>query len=148
MEYLGMGPGPYWVLFRPYHLTSLETAISVATAAIYREATIAPGPRPVAEAITVAKRDLRAGERLDKMGGWTYYGLAERAEVAVAEDLLPIGLADGCVLTADVAMGEPIRRALVEPNEATRLYQLRLEQERLDATAGQTSTTARENRHG
>lgn len=135
MRYLGMGEGPYWVLYRPYHLTSLETAISVATAAIYHEATIAPGPKPVAEAIAVAKRDLRAGERLDKMGGWTYYALAERADVAAAEDLLPAGIAEGCVLTTNVPMGEPIRRSAVEPNEGTRLYQLRRLQESQDAAA-------------
>jgi predicted homoserine dehydrogenase-like protein len=133
MRYLSMGSGPYWVLFRPYHLTSLETAISVATAAVYHEATIAPGPVPVAEAITIAKRDLRAGETLDKMGGYTYYALAERADVAAAEDLLPVGIADGAKLTADVAMGEPILRSRVQPDESTVLYRLRMEQEAQDA---------------
>ncbi|MEZ0241360.1 MAG: NAD(P)H-dependent oxidoreductase [Chloroflexota bacterium] len=133
MRYLSMGSGPYWVLFRPYHLTSLETAISVATAAVYHEATIAPGPVPVAEAITIAKRDLRAGETLDKMGGYTYYALAERADAAAAEDLLPVGIADGAKLTADVAMGEPILRSRVEPDESTMLYRLRMEQEAQDA---------------
>jgi predicted homoserine dehydrogenase-like protein len=128
-----MGSGPYWVLFRPYHLTSLETAITVATAAIYHEATIAPGPTPVAEAITIAKRDLKAGEKLDKMGGYTYYSLAERADIAVAEDLLPVGLADGAVLAADVRMGDPIFRSKVELNDTTQLYRLRMRQEAQDA---------------
>ena len=136
MRYLSMGSGPYWVLFRPYHLTSLETAITVATAAIYHEATIAPGPKPIAEAIAVAKRDLKAGEKLDKMGGWMHYSLAERADVAVGEDLLPAGLAEGAVLTADVRMGEVIHRSKVEPDESTLLYRLRVEQEELDRTNG------------
>ena len=133
MRYLLMGDGPYWVLFRPYHLTSLETAITVATAAIYHEATIAPLPRPVGEVITVAKRDLKAGEQLDKMGGYLYYGLAERADVAAAEDLLPIGIAEGAVLTADVRMGDPILRSKVVPKESTLLYRLRMKQEADDA---------------
>jgi predicted homoserine dehydrogenase-like protein len=133
MRYLKMGSGPYWVLFRPYHLTSLETAITVATAAIYHEATIAPGPVPVAEAITIAKRDLKAGETLDKMGGYTYYALAERADIAVEDDLLPVGIADGATLTADVALGEPVRRSKVEPDESTVLYRLRMQQEAQDA---------------
>lgn len=138
MRYLSMGAGPYWVLFRPYHLTSLETAITVATAAIYHEATIAPGPKPIAEAITIAKRDLKAGETLDKMGGWMYYALAEGAEIAADEDLLPAGLAEGSVLTADVRMGEPIYRSKVEPDESTALYRLRLKQEELDRANGAT----------
>ncbi|HYN68991.1 MAG TPA: homoserine dehydrogenase, partial [Candidatus Eisenbacteria bacterium] len=136
MRYLLMGDGPYWVLFRPYHLTSLETAITVATAAIYHEATIAPLSRPVAEVITVAKRDLKAGEQLDKMGGYLYYGLAERADVAAAEDLLPIGIAEGAVLTADVRMGETILRSRVEPKE-TLLYRLRVKQEADDGALEQ-----------
>ena len=135
MRYLSMGAGPYWVLFRPYHLTSLETAITVATAAVYHEATIAPGPKPVAEAITIAKRDLKAGEKLDKMGGHTFYSLAERADVARAEDLLPVGLAEGATMTADVRMGEPILRSQVEPNDTTLLYKLRMRQEEQDAVA-------------
>ena len=136
MRYLSMGSGPYWVLFRPYHLTSLETAITVATAAIYHEATIAPGPKPISEAIAVAKRDLKAGEKLDKMGGYMHYSLAERAEIAVAEDLLPSGLAEGAVLTADVRMGEVIHRSKVEPDTSTVLYRLRVMQEELDHANG------------
>lgn len=133
MKYLGMGAGPYFVLFRPYHLTSLETPISLATAAVYHEATIAPGPRPVAEAITIAKRDLRPGEKLDKMGGYMYYGLAERAEIAREEGLVPIGLVEGAVMTAPVKMGEPIPRSALDLNETTLLYRLRQKQEELDA---------------
>jgi predicted homoserine dehydrogenase-like protein len=136
MRYLSMGSGPYWVLFRPYHLTSLETAITVATAAIYHEATIAPGPKPIAEAITIAKRDLKAGEKLDKMGGWMHYALAESAEIATAEDLLPAGIAEGAVLTKDVPMGDAIRRSEVEPNQSTLLYRLRIRQEEQDARQG------------
>lgn len=136
MRYLGMGEGRYWVLFRPYHLTSLETAITVATAAIYHEATIAPGPKPIAEAIAMAKRDLKAGERLDKMGGWMHYALAEGAEIAAEEDLLPAGLAEGGVLTADVRMGEPIHRSRVELDDTTALYRLRMQQEESDKVNG------------
>ena len=129
MKYLGMGAGPYFVLFRPYHLTSLETPISIAQAAIDHEATIAPGPVPVSEAITIAKRDLKAGEKLDKMGGYMYYGLAERAEIALEEGLVPIGLVEGAVMTAPVRMGEPIPRASLQLNENTLLYRLRQAQD-------------------
>ena len=60
MEYLGMG-GPNHVFYRPYHLTSLETPISVARAAIYGEPTIISQDRPVAEVVAVAKRTCRRG---------------------------------------------------------------------------------------
>ena len=40
MKYLGMGKGPNYVLYRPYHLTSLETPITVYNAIVEKEATI------------------------------------------------------------------------------------------------------------
>ena len=43
LEYLGQGGGPNHVFYRPYHLTSLETPISVARAAVYGEPTIVLG---------------------------------------------------------------------------------------------------------
>ncbi|HEY8678502.1 MAG TPA: NAD(P)-dependent oxidoreductase [Candidatus Dormibacteraeota bacterium] len=128
LRYLQLGPGPYWLLFRPYHLANLETPMSVARAAIYGEATIAPGPEAVAETIAVAKRDLKAGEKLDAIGGYDYYGMIDRAEVVEREGLLPIGLAEAAVLAAPVARGEAIRRSIVQVEDTT-LARLRKKQE-------------------
>src|SRR5689334_11970847 len=69
LKYLKMGEGPNYMFFRPYHLCHIETPLSAAEAVIYREPTIAPMGRPVAHTITIAKRDLRAGEILDGIGG-------------------------------------------------------------------------------
>lgn len=136
MKYLGMGAGPYFVLFRPYHLTSLETPISIAQAAVDHEATIAPGPVPVSEAIAIAKRDLAPGEKLDKMGGYMYYGLAERAEIAKEQGIVPIGLVEGAVMTKPVKLGEPIHYDDLQLNENTLLYKLRRTQNELDRAHG------------
>ena len=54
LDYLGMGAGPNHVFYRPYHLTSLETPISVARAAICGEHSIISGERPTAEVVAVA----------------------------------------------------------------------------------------------
>jgi predicted homoserine dehydrogenase-like protein len=43
--------------------------------------------------MAVAKKDLRAGERLDDFGGFTFYGVIDRAEEAQRENALPVGLA-------------------------------------------------------
>ena len=77
MEYLGMGAGPNHVFYRPYHLTSLETPISVARAAIYGEPTIISQDRPVAEVVAVAKRT-SPGEKLGGIGSADYYGGSTR----------------------------------------------------------------------
>jgi predicted homoserine dehydrogenase-like protein len=56
---------------------------------------------PVCEVVTVAKRDLKAGERLDGVGGFCAYGLIENATEARASEALPIGLSEGCILRQD-----------------------------------------------
>src|SRR5690606_27411441 len=65
LQYLSMGPGPYWALYRPYHLTSLETRHSIARAVLRRETVVATTAPPTAESVAVAKRDLREGEQID-----------------------------------------------------------------------------------
>ena len=77
MAYLSMGEGPNYVLYRPYHLTSIETPLSAARAYIYHEPTIAPKGAPVSETVAVAKKDMKAGEYLDGIGGYTVYGLID-----------------------------------------------------------------------
>jgi len=121
--------GKTFVLFRPYHLCSIETPNSVAQAVLFGQPTGAPGEKPVAELITIAKRDLKAGEILDGGGGFTVYGLIERAEVAKAQNLLPFGFAYEARLKADVKKGEAIRWDQVQVNEDSFLLKLRRLQE-------------------
>jgi predicted homoserine dehydrogenase-like protein len=126
-----MGDGPNWVLYRPYHLTSLETPLSVARAVLQHEATIAPTHGLIAEVITVAKRALRAGEQIDGIGGFTVYGLVERAEVARSEKLLPLGLAQGATLRRNIEAGEPIGYDDVEIDDSQTIVQLRRLQDQM-----------------
>ncbi|MBE3592409.1 MAG: NAD(P)-dependent oxidoreductase [Thermoanaerobacter sp.] len=92
LRYLKMGEGPNYLLYRPYHLTSIETPISAVRAYIYHEPTIAPKGKPFSETVTVAKKDLKEGEFLDGIGMYTIYGLIEKYESAKAMNALPIGL--------------------------------------------------------
>ncbi len=105
MKYLSMGDGPNYVLYRPYHLTSLETPITVARAVIYGEPTIAPIGKPVAEVVTMAKKDLKAGERLDGIGEYTILGSIESYEKAKEENLLPIGLINPNTIVKEILKG-------------------------------------------
>jgi predicted homoserine dehydrogenase-like protein len=123
LRYLGQGPGPNHVFYRPYHLTSLETPISVARAAVYGEPTIVSLPTPTAEVVAVAKRDLRAGEKLGGIGSADYYGRVYR--VSDAAGMLPLGLASGARTTRPVARGEVISRSGVELAEGSLVVALR-----------------------
>lgn len=133
MNYLSMGEGPNYVLFRPYHLTSLETPLSAARAVIYNEPTIVPmGGKPIAETITVAKKDLKAGEMLDGIGGFTVYGSIDTYEKAKEENAVPLGLiTKKTKLTKDVKEGQLITYDMIELDKSTLIYKLRNLQETL-----------------
>ncbi len=112
MTYLSMGPGPYFTLYRPFHLASIEAIRTIITAQIDRRPAISPGDEWVAEVVTVAKTDLPAGTTLEGIGGQHVRGVCYPA--AQATELLPLGLAEGAVLQQPVAAGEPVPRAAAD----------------------------------
>jgi len=130
MKYLKMGDGPNYVLFRPYHLTSLETPLSVARAYFYGEQTIAPWKGLVAETVAIAKKDLNPGDTLDGIGGFTVYGRIMTAEEAKRDNALPIGLVHNQVVTKPVKCGETITFDAVENSSELIIWELRRLQER------------------
>lgn len=102
--------GRYMALTRKWHLIGLELAVSVAQIGLRGEATgVARGFE--ADVIAVAKRDLKAGEILDGEGGYTVAGGLRPAATSVAEGWLPLGLAHGVKLLADVPAGMPVRQS-------------------------------------
>ena len=126
-----MGTGPNYLLYRPYHLCSIETPITAAQAVIYGESTAHPMPKLTSECITVAKRDLKAGETLDAIGEYCYRASIELADVAKKGNMLPVGLAKGAKLLCDVPMDSVITYDMVELNNDSVLLQLRRMQDQL-----------------
>ena len=53
-------------------------------------------------------RSVVIAQSLDGIGGFDCYGTIENADAARAENLLPMGLAEGCRLTREVEIDEPI----------------------------------------
>ncbi len=132
MQFLSMGDGPNYVLYRPYHLTSLETPITVAKAMIYNEATIAPKGKPISEVVTIAKKDLKKGERLDGIGEYTILGSIETFQNAKEGNLLPVGLVnENTIVRQDIKKGEFITYDMVDLDTSTMVYKLRQMQEEL-----------------
>lgn len=58
------------------------------------------------DVVATAKRDLKAGEKLDGEGGFMVYGKLMPAENSMKIEGLPIGLAHGLVLKNDVKQGQ------------------------------------------
>lgn len=108
MSYFKMGDGPFYVFYVPYHLPHLEVPLTAARAVLFGDATITPISGPVCETITMAKKDLVKGETLDGIGGFTCYGTIDNFEVCRNENLLPMGLSEGCTLKKSVKKDHPI----------------------------------------
>jgi predicted homoserine dehydrogenase-like protein len=104
--YYKLGDGPFYVFYTPYHLPCIQIASTIGRAAIHGDATVASIDGPVCEVLAVAKRDLKAGERLDGIGGFCAYGLIDNTTTARGMAALPISLSEDCVLRRDVAKDE------------------------------------------
>lgn len=113
LDFWKMGPGPLYAFYAPYHLAHMEAPWSVARAVLFGDATTSAGA-PSVEVITLAKRDLEPGDVIDGIGGYTAYGACENHDVARAEDLLPMGLAEGCRVTRPISRDAAITFADVE----------------------------------
>jgi len=116
--------GRYAAMYKPFHLIGLELSISVLSVALRGEAT-GQTREWRGDAVAVAKRALRTGERLDGEGGWTVYGKALPAARSRAGALLPIGLAHDVKLLRDVARGEMLRMGDVALDPSRRGVALR-----------------------
>jgi predicted homoserine dehydrogenase-like protein len=108
LAYYKLGNGPFYVFYTPFHLPHVQIASTIGRAALYRDPTVAPIGRPVCEVVAVAKRDLKAGERLDGVGGFCTYGLVDNALRARECNALPIGLSEDCILLRDISKDEVI----------------------------------------
>ncbi len=131
LRYLKMGDGPDYLFYRPYHLCHIETPLSAAEAVIYREPTIAPRGAPIAHTIALAKRDLKAGESLDGIGGFNVYGQLDSAQNT--QGLLPIGLAEDVQLTRPIAMDQTMPLDAVQLDESSLLVKLWRDQQRMSS---------------
>src|SRR6185436_15087462 len=98
LAYYKLGDGPFYVFYTPFHLPHIQIASTIGRAVIHHDPTVTPLAGPVCEVVTVAKRDLKTGERLDGIGGFCSYGLIDNAASARTMDALPIALSEGCVL--------------------------------------------------
>lgn len=129
LKTLKMGDGPLYVFYVPYHLPHLEAHLTMARAVLFNDATIAPIAGPVCDVITIAKRNLEAGETLDGIGGFTCYGDIENYSISRAENLLPMGLSEGCYLKRDIPINQAISYNDVRLPEGRLCDKLRAEQD-------------------
>jgi predicted homoserine dehydrogenase-like protein len=120
--------GRYACLYKRWHLIGLEVGISVASVGLRGEPTgCATGWR--ADAVAVAKRDLKIGETLDGEGGYTVAGRLMPAGDSLARQCLPLGLAHGWKVLRPVAAGQPLTWRDVACDESSIAVRARREME-------------------
>jgi predicted homoserine dehydrogenase-like protein len=123
---LKKGERDHHILFRPYHLCSLETPLTIARAVLEHDTAIVPLGAPISETVAVAKRDIKAGEKIDGIGGYCVRGVLETHADMKKNGNVPIGLVGGTsVAKRDIKDGAFLTIDDIELDESTTVYKLR-----------------------
>jgi predicted homoserine dehydrogenase-like protein len=123
-----LGEGPLYSFYTPYHLCHFEVPLSVARAVLFQDYVLSPLGGPLVDVVTTAKIDLKAGETLDGIGYYMTYGECENSNIVQQQNLLPIGLAEGCRLKRDIPKDQALTYDDVELPEGRLCDKLRSEQ--------------------
>ncbi len=131
MTYLQMGDGPYFALYRPYHLASLEAPLTVYEMALDHRASLT-SEHWTAEVGAETKRPLKAGDRIDGIGGSTVRVLIDDSADFVRDNGVPLGVLAGATLTRDVPADHLLTYDDVELLEDSTIVRMRRIQEAMD----------------
>ena len=107
--------GEYSAIWRPYHYIGLELAQSIYSIALDKKST---GHTKFynADVVSVAKKDLESGERLDGEGGFASRGRLVTSKNSIEKNFLPLGLSEGARTTKPIKKDEFIKINDVEIN--------------------------------
>lgn len=130
MDFITHELGPYYLLFRPYHLCDLETPQSIAEAVLLNEVTVV-AENMNSEVVAVAKRDLKAGEKLKGIGSADMFGRIYNYSEARKMKAVPIGIAENGIVLTDINKGEPLTEKTCGLDESTLIYKLRKQQDKI-----------------
>lgn len=135
MKFITKAEGPYYLHLRPYHLCDIETPQSIAEAVLLGEVTVA-SEQMHSEVVAVAKRSLKAGQKIAGIGSEDLRGVIYPYIQARQQGMIPLGIAAGGVARQDIAKGVPLTEANFAPDTSTFIYRIRKEQDRLLASQG------------
>lgn len=126
LNYMMKKEREHHILYRPYHLASLETPITIAKAVLNQDHAIVPLGAPISETVAVTKKNIAAGERVDGIGGYCVRGVLETHEDMKKEGHIPIGLFTGNVVAKrNIPSGTFLTEDDVEMDKETTVWKLR-----------------------
>ena len=85
----------------------------------------------VAEVVSIAKRDLKAGQKVEGIGGRDFFGRMYAYTEAKAARGIPMGLTAGGTLLRDIAKDEMFTEENFQPDTTQFVYKLRQMQDTL-----------------
>jgi predicted homoserine dehydrogenase-like protein len=106
--YLKMQGGPYFYLYKPYHLGNIEAPLSIHSILRDNRPSLVIKDKFVTMVCAKAKKDLKKGDVMDTSGGYTFYGFALAADDAERQNLAPLALVEKSTMARDVAADELI----------------------------------------
>lgn len=122
----------HYTLYRPYHLASLETPNTIAKAVMYNDYSIKPIEGPVSETVARAKRDIKQGEEIDGIGGYSVRGEITSHQNMKDTNAFPIGIiTKGTTATKDIKKDEILTYDNTDLNKDSVIYKLRQEQDKV-----------------
>lgn len=130
MKFITHADGPYYLLFRPYHLCDLETPQSIAEAVLLNEVTVT-AENMNAEVCAVAKRNFKAGEKVKGIGSADIYGMIYQYTEAKLLKAVPLGIAENGITLTDIPKGALLTEQNFLPDKSTYIYRLRTEQDKM-----------------
>lgn len=121
LKYLGLGDGPRYVLFEPYHLCHLEIINTISKVYFLGLETINNSVIPLTKTVAIAKFRLKKGQVLDGIGGDTVYGQIQYFKDS--KEYLDVGLSQNATLKRDIQKDELLKFSDVTlpVNTATKL---------------------------
>ena len=119
------------LIFKPYHLCGVETAISLLSAVLLNQPTSGKNLEPVYDVVAEARVDLNEGNIAGGDKGPDLKALMLPAIGSQDEDLIPLHLARGNPLKRSIEKGKTLRYQDIVPPEASKLWELRTKQDAL-----------------
>lgn len=127
-----LGEGPLYSFYTPYHLCHFEVPLSVARAVLCNDPVMQPlDGAPRVDVVATAKVDLNPGDTIDALGGYKTYGQCETYAASRQGRLLPMGLAEDCVVLRPVKKDQVLTYDDVRLPAGRLIDRLRAEQDEL-----------------
>lgn len=124
LDFLKLGSGPYYAIFRPHHLASIEAHLSISEAVLERRSDFQTKVWR-SEVSAKTKFPVAAGTTLEGMGGHHVRGWTIDANDARARNAVPIGIIAGATLKRDLPADAIVTYDDIELDETRPLVAMR-----------------------